>query len=173
MVIPVQTMKKQFIQLSQYTAAYTVTGKGENIVLLHGFFGDAEKLEPIISELQDRYCCIAVDLLGFGDSSKPSIQYLVEHQVAFLHEFIASLHLQSFYLAGYSYGAWVAAAYAIAIAHGTLSSRPNSTVDPSQLMGMALIAPTGIRDDSFVGRYDYGRLHSSILSSLSFSPSLF
>jgi pimeloyl-ACP methyl ester carboxylesterase len=148
-------MHKQFLQLSRYRAAYTINGQGDPILLLHGFFGDAEKLAPIISKLESYYCCIAVDLLGFGDSSKPNIQYRVEHQVEFLHELVSTLNLQRFYLAGYSYGAWVAAAYAIAIANGTVAAPPTLLADPLQLLGMALIAPTGIRDDSFVGRYNY------------------
>lgn len=132
---------KQFIQIGDYEAAYIVQGKGEPLVLLHGFFGNASTLNCLVEQLQSQFQCFSLELLGFGDSSKPKINYLIQDQVAFLKQFVDSLQLQKFYLAGYSYGAWVASAYAIHY--------------PFNLHGLGLIAPAGIRDDSFVGRYDH------------------
>jgi pimeloyl-ACP methyl ester carboxylesterase len=141
-------MKKQKIDLTEYTAAYTAIGIGKPVIFLHGFFGDGRTLEPIMRKLQDNYHCIGLDLLGFGDSSKPNIRYLIDRQVEFLHEFTTAQNLSNFHLVGYSYGAWVASAYAIAASKegGNLSST---------LEGMTLIAPAGIRDDSFAGRYTH------------------
>jgi pimeloyl-ACP methyl ester carboxylesterase len=139
-------MKKQTIDLKEYTAAYTTIGSGKPIIFLHGFFGDGWTLAPIARKLADNYHCIGLDLLGFGDSSKPKIRYLIDRQVEFLQEFITAKNLSEFYLVGYSYGAWVASAYAIAKEKGNINSN---------LQGMILIAPAGIRDDSFVGRYNH------------------
>jgi pimeloyl-ACP methyl ester carboxylesterase len=141
-------MKKYTIQLQEYTAAYTAIGVGKPIVLLHGFFGDGRTLAPIAQKLQDRYHCIGLDLLGFGDSSKPNIRYLIDRQIEFLHDFITTKNLSDFQLVGYSYGAWVASAYAISLTQKKLNIA-------SKLSGMTLIAPAGIRDDSFVGRYNH------------------
>ncbi|MEA5534689.1 alpha/beta hydrolase [Crocosphaera sp. XPORK-15E] len=157
-------MKKETIQLGKYQAAYTSIGQGIPVILLHGFFGDGSTLNPIIQELKDDYHCLGLDLLGFGDSSKPKINYLIEHQVSFLREFIQAKNLKEFYLIGYSYGAWVAAAYAIS--QTKLSSVNNLTIDKSENIAlvshekyhfkkMVLIAPAGIRDDKFVGRYNH------------------
>ncbi len=132
---------KQFVKLGDYQAAYTLKGKGEPLVLLHGFFGDASSLNCLVDELQSQFQCLSLELLGFGDSSKPKINYLIENQVTFLKQFVDNLQLEKFYLAGYSYGAWVASAYAI---HYSFN-----------LHGLGLIAPAGIRDDSFVRRYDH------------------
>jgi pimeloyl-ACP methyl ester carboxylesterase len=140
-------MKKQTIELSKYTAAYTSIGEGIPVILLHGFFGDAWTLAAIASGLSANYCCISLELLGFGDSSKPDLKYLIEHQVEFLQEFLIAKKITKFYLVGYSYGAWATAAYAI-------SDRDRS-ISNSHLLGIVLLAPAGIRDDSFVGRYDY------------------
>jgi pimeloyl-ACP methyl ester carboxylesterase len=139
-------MTKQTIELGRYTAAYTSIGEGVPVILLHGFFGDAWTLGSIASKLADRYCCISLELLGFGDSSKPDIRYFIQDHVDFLQEFLIAKNISSCYLIGYSYGAWVAAAYAISVGDGQISI-PN-------LLGMVLLAPAGIRDDSFVGRYD-------------------
>jgi pimeloyl-ACP methyl ester carboxylesterase len=132
---------KKFIQLGDYQAAYTVQGQGESLILLHGFFGDASTLEPLVKELSSNFQCFNLELLGFGDSAKPKINYLIHDQVDFLKSFIDSLGLNKTYLLGYSYGAWVASAYAIQ--HQT------------DLKKLGLVAPAGIRDDSFVGRYDH------------------
>jgi pimeloyl-ACP methyl ester carboxylesterase len=139
-------MNKQKIELSKYTAAYTSIGAGVPVILLHGFFGNAETLGAIASSLSINYCCISLELLGFGDSSKPDIRYLIDDHVEFVREFTIAKNISKFYLIGYSYGAWVAAAYAI-------HTQDNAIAIPD-LAGMALVAPAGIRDDSFVGRYD-------------------
>jgi pimeloyl-ACP methyl ester carboxylesterase len=140
-------MNKQTIQLSQYTAAYTSIGAGVPVILLHGFFGDASTVESIAKILSEHYCCISLELLGFGDSSKPDLRYLIEHQVEFLQEFTTAKNISEFHLIGYSYGSWTAAAYAI---HHT-----DSSISVPHLISLTLLAPAGIRDDSFVGRYDY------------------
>ena len=139
-------MTKQTIEVGQYTAAYTSVGEGIPVILLHGFFGDAWTLDPIAKGLSKKYCCISLELLGFGDSSKPDIRYLIGDHVEFLRAFMAAKQISEFYLIGYSYGAWVAAAYA-----ATIDDKPR--IIP-QLNGMILLAPAGIRDDTFVGRYD-------------------
>jgi pimeloyl-ACP methyl ester carboxylesterase len=139
-------VNKQTIELSKYTAAYTSIGAGIPVILLHGFFGDAETLGALAGALASNYCCISLELLGFGDSSKPDIRYLIDDHVKFLKEFLAAKQISQFYLIGYSYGAWVAAAYAI--------DRHKLAIPTPDLISMALVAPAGIRDDSFVGRYD-------------------
>ena len=140
-------MSKQTIELSKYTAAYTSIGEGVTVILLHGFFGDASTLGSIASGLSAKYCCVSLELLGFGDSSKPDLRYLIEHQVEFIQEFVIAKKITEFYLVGYSYGAWATAAYAI--------SHQDLAVSIPHLLGIILLAPAGIRDDSFVGRYDY------------------
>ncbi len=132
---------KKIIQLGEHQAAYSVVGKGKPLILLHGFFGNALTLGPLVEKLKSKYKCLSLELLGFGDSAKPKINYLIHDQVDFLKSFIETLNLKNIYLLGYSYGAWVASAYAIQY--------------PTDLEKLSLVAPAGIRDDSFVGRYDH------------------
>lgn len=144
-------MHKQKIALSEYTAAYLEQGQGVAIIFLHGFLGEASAWDLVAQKLSGQFRCIALDLLGFGESSKPKLKYTIWHQVEFLQEFIAAMQLGKFYLAGHSYGGWTAAAYAIA----QIDAQVNSQTPKSNLQGMFLIASAGIRDDSFVGRYNY------------------
>jgi pimeloyl-ACP methyl ester carboxylesterase len=146
-------MYKQKIALSEYTAAYLEQGQGIPIIFLHGFLGEASAWDLIAQQLSGQFRCIAIDLLGFGESSKPKLKYTIWHQVEFLQEFITAMQLDKFYLAGHSYGGWTAAAYAIA----QVETRIDAQIPNSNLQGIFLIAAAGIRDDSFVGRYNYMR----------------
>lgn len=152
-------MQKQRLPLKPYNAAYLEqgTGGGIPIVFLHGFLGDGSNWLPVMAHLPN-HRCIALDLLGFGESAKPELRYNVWHQVEFVQQCIAALGLEHFYLVGHSYGGWTAAAYAIACTTGKLGLPEREMPPPlNALAGLALIAPAGIRDDQFVGRYNHLR----------------
>jgi pimeloyl-ACP methyl ester carboxylesterase len=153
-------MPKQSHLLNPYCAAYQEQGTSNTpIVCLHGFLGDSSNWLPVMAHLPE-HRCIALDLLGFGDSSKPELRYTIWHQVEFLHQFVTALGLTKFWLMGHSYGGWTAAAYAIACVTGQfgLPQAQRPLLPPhSALAGLVLIAPAGIRDDQFVGRYAHLR----------------
>lgn len=111
--------------------------------MLHGFMGDGSCWLPLMHQLHDQYRCIGLDLLGFGDSTKPMIQYNIAKEVEFVRQVVEALQLERFYLLGHSFGGWVASAYALQY--------------PASVKGLILAAPAGIRDDSFAGRYDHLR----------------
>ncbi len=111
--------------------------------MLHGFLGDATNWLPLMAQLDDRVRCLGLDLLGFGDSAKPRMRYDIAQEVAFVHQVLAALQIESCYILGHSFGGWVGAAYALAY--------------PKAVKGLVLAAAAGIRDDSFCGRYDHLR----------------
>jgi pimeloyl-ACP methyl ester carboxylesterase len=111
--------------------------------MLHGFMGSGTCWLPLMEQLQTRYRCISLDLLGFGESAKPAIRYDVAQEVAFVRQFMTALQLDPCYILGHSFGGWVGAAYALQY--------------PAAVQGLLLAAPAGIRDDSFCGRYDHLR----------------
>lgn len=128
---------------NSHTAAYLEQGDGTPLLMLHGFLGDATNWRPLMEQLGNRVRCIGLDLLGFGDSAKPPIRYDIAQEVAFVHQVLAALDIESCYILGHSFGGWVGAAYALAY--------------PEAVKGLLLAAPAGIRDDSFCGRYDHLR----------------
>jgi pimeloyl-ACP methyl ester carboxylesterase len=140
-------IQKQSIALhldqTTYEAAYWEAGTGQPIVLLHGFMGRSECWEALVSDLKPHYHCIGLDMLGFGESSKPMIRYDIALLVRFVRAFVAALGLEPCVLIGHSLGGWVASAYALA--------------HPNAVTALILAAPAGIRDDSFCGRYDHLR----------------
>jgi pimeloyl-ACP methyl ester carboxylesterase len=156
MVLPqTQALKQtQFLSLdfihpsSPQPAAYwetepVKTRTGPTLLMLHGFMGSASCWLPLMAQLQSQVHCVALDLMGFGDSAKPAIRYDIAKEVAFVRQFIEQRQLGTCYLLGHSFGGWVAAAYALAY--------------PAGVEGLILAAPAGIRDDSFCGRYDHLR----------------
>ena len=133
-------------------AAYRRSGyQGTPVVLLHGFLGDSANWQSVMAEISQTIALdhgstmdlIALDLLGFGASSKPPVAYTVAQEVAFLRAVLQQLGLESCILVGHSFGGWVSAAYTIAY--------------PEQVSALCLVAPAGIRDDSFCGRYNWMR----------------
>src|SRR4051812_45338806 len=50
---------------------YLVAGKGDPVILLHGFAQTSHMWLPLIPELAKTHLVIAPDLRGFGFSSKP------------------------------------------------------------------------------------------------------
>lgn len=111
--------------------------------MLHGFLGDSTNWLPLMGQLSAHVRCISLDLLGFGDSAKPLIRYDIAQEVAFVHQVLTALNIESCYILGHSFGGWVGAAYALAY--------------PEVVKGLLLAAPAGIRDDSFCGHYDHLR----------------
>jgi pimeloyl-ACP methyl ester carboxylesterase len=141
-------------------AAYRRSGyQGTPVVLLHGFLGDSANWQGVMAEISQMVALdnsldnsldngstidlIALDLLGFGASSKPPVAYTVAQEVAFLRAVLQQLGLESCVLVGHSFGGWVSAAYTIAY--------------PDHVSALCLVAPAGIRDDSFCGRYNWMR----------------
>ncbi|MEO1132429.1 MAG: alpha/beta hydrolase [Cyanobacteria bacterium J06639_1] len=139
--LPSLPVKHLILPTSGYRAAYTEVGTGAPVLLLHGFMGTHANWMPLAATLSDRYRCISLDLLGFGQSSKPDITYDIATEVAFVNEFVETLGLEveSLAIAGHSFGGWVASAYGLAY--------------PERLSHLILCAPAGIRDDEFCGRY--------------------
>ena len=71
-----------------YDIKYVVAGEGQPIVLLHGFgasIGHWRKNIPVLAAAG--YRVYAIDLLGFGDSDKPALDYSLDFWVKLLHDF--------------------------------------------------------------------------------------
>lgn len=112
------------------SAAYIDVGEGPVVLLLHGFLRDATIWNSVIRHLSDRYRCISLDMLGFGESSRLDIEYRVESQIAFIKKFMETLEIENYFVMGHSLGGWIAASLELA--------------SSSSILGLILIAPGGI-----------------------------
>ena len=129
-----------FVNSISQKATYLDIGSGQPLLMLHGFFGEKSCWLPLIELLQSQFRCISLDMLGFGESSKPEICYDVALEVAFVRQVVEQLNIDPCCMIGHSFGGWVASAYALKYTNSVSS--------------LVLAAPAGIRDDSFCGQYD-------------------
>jgi pimeloyl-ACP methyl ester carboxylesterase len=90
--------------------AYSRTGSGPTLVLIHGLGGSRRIWDPVLDRLAAERDVVAVDLPGFGESDElpdgvaPTPANLAEA----VGEHCAELGLEGYHLAGSSLGAWVA-----------------------------------------------------------------
>jgi triacylglycerol lipase len=111
---PSQLPPAKTIEVFSQKIAYYDIGTGPTVVLVHGFASQAAvDWGQVILPLSKHHRVIALDQIGFGQSDKPYIDYDIQTFVDFLGEFLRTLRLQHFTLAGESLGGWVAAAYTI------------------------------------------------------------
>ena len=93
---------------------YYDTGAGPTLVLVHGFASQARfDWGNVIVPLSRHHRVIALDQIGFGGSDKPFIDYSVQTFVDFLGEFLRTLHVEHFDLAGESLGGWIVTNYTL------------------------------------------------------------
>ena len=57
-------MEKKFLNIGNETLAYLDEGQGEVVLMVHGNMSSSVHYEPLITRIQDKFRCIAVDLRG-------------------------------------------------------------------------------------------------------------
>ncbi len=67
---------------------YEVLGRGLPIILVHGWIGSWRYWVPLMQQLHVKYRVYALDLFGFGDSSKNPQKYTIDEQVKLLIQFM-------------------------------------------------------------------------------------
>jgi pimeloyl-ACP methyl ester carboxylesterase len=83
------------------------------VIFLHGSWHDRTQWASAIEILSQNFQCLAIDLLGFGNSTALQMPTSIEMEVDCLHEFLTALKLRRVYLVGHSLGAWIAVSYAL------------------------------------------------------------
>ncbi len=62
-------MVRRFVSLENADVHYRIAGEGRPVVLLHDAPGSSARMMPLMSELAQDACAVAIDLPGFGSSS--------------------------------------------------------------------------------------------------------
>lgn len=130
---------QQLTLSSGYRATYREWGAGLPVVFLHGLMGNHRHWLGLMQGLKRDYRCVAIDLLGFGESIGPEGSGGIGEQVAFVREIIQALSLDRYVLVGHSLGGWIAAEYCLSY--------------QDEVAGLILAAPAGIRDRAFNRHY--------------------
>jgi pimeloyl-ACP methyl ester carboxylesterase len=91
---------------------YEVMGRGRPVVLIHSWLGSWRYWVPTLQNLQVKYRVYALDLHGFGDTSKNPSKYTLDNQVKLLSDFLGAMAIPKAAIIGHGLGAWVAAEFA-------------------------------------------------------------
>lgn len=111
------------------TIAYMDEGKGDAIIFLHGLGSYAPAWKKTIAGLSSSHRCIAIDLPGYGRSSKGNYEGSMQYYADIIHQFATKLGLQKVTLAGHSMGGQIAILAAVAY--------------PDMVNKLILVAPAG------------------------------
>lgn len=93
---------------------YVTAGRGEPLVLLHGFGETWYEWHDLIPALAAHYAVIAPDLRGAGDSDKPMTGYDKKTMAEDVHALVQQLGYTKINLVGHDIGLMVAYSYAAA-----------------------------------------------------------
>jgi len=133
------------LQHGRYSVHYELAGPdhGPTIVLVNGLTQYSALWTPYRSALAEHgYRVISFDLLGQGQSDKPSLFIEQDDQVAILRELIDAIGRPPVFLAGISFGGIIALRYAIehgATLAGLVAMSTFAELSPQlQLIGNAL-----------------------------------
>jgi len=115
-------LSKKVVEVDNYSIHYLEGGQGETILLLHGFSAGS---------LTENYHVVAVDLPGFGESSKiETDSYNIASQAKRVNRIVETLGLKKFHIGGNSMGGAISGKY---------------TVDyPDKVLSLALLNTAGI-----------------------------
>jgi pimeloyl-ACP methyl ester carboxylesterase len=93
-------MESKFAEVNGVRLHYLMEGKGDPIVLLHGFAETSHMWRPLIAKLSDKYTVIAPDLRGFGESAAPADGYTKVAMAGDIHALMKSLNHDRIRLVG-------------------------------------------------------------------------
>ena len=107
-----QAPQSKFAEANGIRMHYLVAGKGDPIVLLHGFAETSHMWRPLIAELAKNHTVIAPDLRGYGSTAAPADGYTKAAMARDIHALVGSLGHKSIAIVGHDIGLMVAYAYA-------------------------------------------------------------
>ncbi|MFV9483940.1 alpha/beta fold hydrolase [Christiangramia sp. ASW11-125] len=124
--LPVKTIK-----INQETIAYADEGNGDKtLVFVHGLSSNLDSWKKNLQGLTRDYRCIAIDLPGYGKSSRSKTDYSLAEYAKVLNDLVDKMELSNVVLIGHSMGGQIAM-------HSVLEY-------PQTYEKLILIAPAGI-----------------------------
>jgi len=103
-----QGMKQQSIRANGVRINAWVGGKGDPVVLLHGYPQTGQMWRKVVPSLLDQFTVVCPDLRGYGDSDKPRDGYDKRSMAKDMHDVVQALGHRRFALIGHDRGARVA-----------------------------------------------------------------
>lgn len=124
-------LEQRSIDVKGVRIEYLEGGKGDPLILLHGFGANKDHWTRIGKHLTPHFRVIAPDLPGFGESGlNRDGDYSIAAQARFVKAFAQALGITSFHIGGSSMGGNIAGAY--------------TASNPQSLKSLLLISPGGV-----------------------------
>src|SRR5919199_682812 len=96
------------ISLHGNRVSYRTGGDGPLLVLIHGITSSSASWEPVLPALAERFTILAPDLLGHGQSDKPSGDYSLGSHASILRDLMLALGHGPGTIVGHSLGGGIA-----------------------------------------------------------------
>jgi len=103
---------QEYISYKNIQIAFTVEGKGETIVLLHGFLESSTIWKNVVSAFKETHQLITIDLLGHGKTEKLGYIHSMETMAETVQAVLSELKIEKASIIGHSMGGYVALAFA-------------------------------------------------------------
>jgi len=105
-------IESKFADVNGIKMHYLEAGKGEPVILVHGYAQNSHMWRPAMKELAKTHLVIAPDLRGFGDTTKAESGYDKKSMAVDVHALAQKLGIKKAGMAGHDIGLMVAYAYA-------------------------------------------------------------
>lgn len=107
------TYPSQFVEVYGSKMHFIEAGKGDAILFLHGVPTSCYLWRNVIPYLESLGRCVAPDLIGFGHSDKPNIDYSVFDHIKYIEQLIDALQLKNITLVMHGWGTVIGLSYAM------------------------------------------------------------
>jgi pimeloyl-ACP methyl ester carboxylesterase len=122
------------IQYKNIKIAYSDTGKGRALVLLHGFLENATMWDYYVTDFAKNYRVITIDLLGHGQTECLGYIHTMEDMSDAVYAVLEKLKITDAIFVGHSMGGYVSLAFA--------------DLYPEHVKGVALLNSTAVEDSA-------------------------
>ena len=144
----VPSLRASVVSVGDIRLRFVRAGSGTTVVLLHGYGESLLSWQMVFDRLARGADVIAVDLPGFGVSSKPASGYTADSMATVLAAFLDRLGLRRVVLVGHSLGGVVSTAMAVQ--------------DPSRVLALVLVDPALITPWALAETSDSSRTGASL-----------
>lgn len=130
-----QIVEEKFLTIDGNKIRFLESGDSKDVLLLiHGIGASAERWLNVLPYFEKHYKVIMPDIIGFGHSDKPLVDYTPSFFVDFLKKFIEELDLNLPILAGSSLGGQITSEFA--------------SVYSDRIKRLILVSPAGVMKQS-------------------------
>lgn len=125
----------QYVAIDSTEIAYVKKGnQNKTLLFVHGLSSNIDAWSQNFEALSTQFTCVALDLPGYGKSSKVNADYTPTFFSEIINKFIEVLNLENVVLIGHSMGGQAAIKFAVTY--------------PDKISKLILIAPAGIEQFS-------------------------